>query len=579
MQRKRLYLPVITILTTVLTLIVLLSISTFRNLHREKVRMEESLLRDGTIVLRSMEASFRSGIMGMMGRGGNLQWLMSEISTLTDIRFISIVEEDGLIIAHSADELAGTSYPQMEKLKELKEQKVPKSWLDTDGQFLVAKRFQPLVAFRGMRGAMHGPRHSMMHSMMVSRGGVFESILSGKAYAIVGLDTRTFDEARRSDVRHAIMMGLILLVLGSASLYFIFLAQSYYIVNRTLNSMTTYTTNIVGNMPDGIVSIDDKGEIVTVNNRAREIFSLEGIPDERRELKKNFLTFAAPLLESLKDRKRVLEREIEYPCGNGESIPLSVSAARLISEDGEDLGAVFILRDLRGIKELEERIKRSERLASLGSLAAGMAHEIRNPLSSIKGFAQFFLKKAIPGTEDHKYSGVMIKEVERLNRVISNLLDFARPKELVKEKVPLADLIHHSIELIQDDARSKSIQLMIDIEKGIPDLELDRDQITQVLLNVELNGLNAVQEGGTLWIRCFRGEDPNIVIVEIEDTGHGIPEDELSKIFDPFYTTKKRGTGLGLAIAHRIVENHSGTLSVRSQKDSGTVFRIEFPIS
>jgi two-component system sensor histidine kinase HydH len=375
------------------------------------------------------------------------------------------------------------------------------------------------------------------------------------------------------------MMGLILLVLGSASLYFIFLAQNYYIVNRTLDSMTTYTTNIVGNMPDGVISIDDKGEIVTVNNRAREIFSLEGIPDERKELKRTFLTFATPLLQSLKDRKRVLEREIEYPCGNGESIPLSVSAARLISEDGEDIGAVFILRDLREIKELEERIKRSERLASLGSLAAGMAHEIRNPLSSIKGFAQFFLKKTIPGTEDHKYSEVMIKEVERLNRVISNLLDFARPRELVKEKVPLADLIYHSIQLIQDDARSKSIQLIIDIEEGIPDLELDRDQITQVLLNIELNALDVMQEEGKLQVRCFRRKDTDAVVLEIEDTGPGISEDELSKIFDPYYTTKKRGTGLGLAIAHRIVETHSGTLSVRSKKGSGTVFSIELPIS
>ena len=576
MRKKRLYLPAITILTTVLTLIVLLSISTFRNLHRERVRMEGSLLRDGTIVLRSLEGSFRYGMMGGLG---NLQWLMSEFSTLTDIRFISIVEENGLIIAHSNDKLAGTSYPQMEKLKELKWQNGPKSWFDTDGQFLVVEKFQPLVTSRVMKGGMHGSIHSMRDSMMVLKGGVSESILSGKSYAVVGLDTRTFDEARRSDARHATMMGLILLVLGSASLYFVFLAHNYYIVNRTLNSMTTYTANVVGNMPDGVISINDRGEIVTVNNRAREIFGLIGMPDERIELKKRFLAFTTPLLESLKHKKRVLEREIECLHDDREPIPLSVSGAKLISEDGEDLGAVFILRDMREIKELKERINRSERLASLGSLAAGMAHEIRNPLSSIKGFAQFFLKKTTPGTEDHKYSRVMIKEVDRLNRVISNLLDFARPKEPIMEKTSITDLINHAIELIQDDAKSKNIRVMLEIKEDIPDLELDRDQITQVLLNIELNGLNAMQEEGKLWIRCFRGENDNVVIVEIEDTGHGISEDELSKIFDPFYTTKKRGTGLGLAIAHRIVENHSGTLSVRSKKDSGTVFRIELPIS
>lgn len=574
MQKKRLYLPAVTILTTVLTLIVLLSISTIRNLHRERVRMEESLLRDGAIVLRSMEASFRSGMMGMMSMAGNLQWLMSEISNLTDIRFISIVEENGIIIAHTSDNLVGTTYSQMEKLRELKEQEGPNSWFDKDGQFLVSKKFQPLFKFRGMMGPMHGYRNPMM----LPWGGGLEPILSGKTYAIVGLDTRIFDEARKSDVQHALMMGLILFILGSASLYFIFLAQSYYIVNRTLDSMTTYTTNIVDNMPDGVISIDNKGEIVTVNNRTREIFNLLGIQDERTELKKRFLSFATPLLESLKHTRRVLEREVEFPADEGEAIPLSVSVARLISENGEDIGAVFILRDLREIKELEERIKRSERLASLGSLAAGMAHEIRNPLSSIKGFAQFFLKKNSPGTQDYKYSEVMIKEVERLNRVISNLLDFARPKELMKERVSIIDLIHHSVELIQDDARSKNIQLKIDIGEGMPELELDRDQITQVLLNIELNALDVMQEEGELKISCFIRMDNSTVVLEIEDTGHGVSEDELSKIFDPYYTTKKRGTGLGLAIAYRIVEKHNGTLSVRNKKGSGTIFSIELPI-
>ncbi|MFH1626471.1 MAG: ATP-binding protein [Pseudomonadota bacterium] len=574
MRKKGLYLPVITILTTVLTLLVLLTISTLRNLHRERVRMEESLFRDGLIVLRSLEASFRSGMMGMMGRVESLQWLVAEISTLTDIRFVAIVEQSGSIIAHSDEELVGTSYHQMDKVEELVSQTEPKRWFDGDGQFLVAKGFQPLI---GSRGMLHRP-HGSMHSMMASKGGIFKSILSGKTYALVGLDTKIFEEARKGDVRHAIMMAVILLVVGSASLYFIFLVQNYYVVNRTLSSMTTYTTNVVGNMPDGLISIDGNGEIVTVNNRAREILDLEETRDEPGEIKRRFLSSATPLLESLKHKRRVLETEIECPRGNGELIPLSVSGSRLISEDGEDLGAVFILRDLREIRELEERVKRSERLASLGSLAAGMAHEIRNPLSSIKGFAQFFLKKTLPGTVDHKYSEVMIKEVERLNRVISNLLDFARPKEPVVEEASLADLIHHSLELIEDDARSKGIEVVIEMEAGIPDLRLDRDQITQVLLNIELNSLDAMEGEGKLQVRCFRGDDASAVIVEIEDTGYGIPEEELSKIFDPFYTTKKRGTGLGLAIAHRIVENHNGTLSVRSKKGAGTVFRIELPI-
>ena len=575
MRKKRLYFPVISILATVLTLLVLLSISTLRNLHRERLRMEENLLRDGLIVLRSLEASFRSGMMGVRRNAEDLQWLMSQISTLTDIRFVGLVDISGSILAHSDEGLITRSYPEKDKFRKLVKQERPKSWFGIDGQFIVAKRFQPAESFSDMREGMHGS----IHSMMASRGGIFEPILSGKAYAIVGLDTRKFQEARKSDFQHAIMMGLILLAIGSAGLYFIFLVQNYYIINRTLDSMTTYTTNVVENMPDGLISIDAHREIVTVNNRAREIFGLMGMPDEREELKRTFLSFATPLIESLKQKRRILESEVECPSSEGEPIPLSISASMLISDDAEDLGAVFILRDLREIRELQERVKRSERLAALGSLAAGMAHEIRNPLSSIKGFAQFFLKKNPAGSVDHKYSKVMIKEVERLNRVITNLLDFARPKEPIREKASIDALLHHSLDLIQEHAGSKGIQVMADIEEDIPQMALDRDQMTQVLLNIALNGLDAMEEGGELWLRCFRSKQGKLVIIEIEDTGHGIPKDELPMIFDPFYSTKKKGTGLGLAIAHRIIENHNGVLSVSTKRGSGTVFRIELPIS
>jgi two-component system sensor histidine kinase HydH len=575
MRKKRLYFPVISILATVLTLLVLLSVSTLRNLHRERLRMEENLLRDGLIVLRSLEASFRSGMMGVRRNAEDLQWLVSQISTLTDIRFVGLVDISGSILAHSDEGLISRSYPEKDKFRKLIKQERPKSWFGIDGQFIVAKRFQPAESFSDMREGMHGS----IHSMMASRGGIFEPILSGNAYAIVGLDTRKFQEARKSDFQHAIMMGLILLAIGSAGLYFIFLVQNYYIINKTLDSMTTYTTNVVENMPDGLISIDGHGEIVTVNNRAREIFGLMGMPDDREELKRSFLSFATPLIESLKQKRRILESEVECPSSEGEPIPLSISASMLISDEAEDLGAVFILRDLREIRELQERVKRSERLAALGSLAAGMAHEIRNPLSSIKGFAQFFLKKNPAGSVDHKYSKVMIKEVERLNRVITNLLDFARPKEPIREKASIDALLRHSLDLIQEHAGSKGIQVIEDIEEDIPQMALDRDQMTQVLLNIALNGLDAMEEGGKLWLRCFRSKQGKLVIIEIEDTGHGIPKDELPMIFDPFYSTKKKGTGLGLAIAHRIIENHNGVLSVSTKRGSGTVFRIELPIS
>jgi two-component system sensor histidine kinase HydH len=575
MRKERLYIPIITILATVLTLLVLLGISTVRNLHRDRVRMEESLFRDGLIVLRGLEASFRFGMGGIIARSDNIQRLMSQISDMTDIHFIALVDERGTFIAHSDDAMVGTTYPKKERLKSLISQGGPQRWFAEDGSFVVAKQFQPLRPLSPKMDEMHGH----MRSMMGPWRGIPPSVLPAKTYAIVGLDTTLFTQARKDDIRHAIMMGLILFVLGSASLYFIVLVQNYSVVNRTLDTMTTYATNVVEHMPDGLISIDASGGIVTVNNRAREIFGLTAmtLSDERKELAKKFRAFAQPLLKSLKRERTIIERESKYIRDGGEPIPLSVSATRLISDDGEDLGAVFILRDLREIKELQERVVRSERLAALGSLAAGVAHEIRNPLSSIKGFAQFFLKKNPAGSQDHKYSEVMIQEVERLDRVISNLLDYAKPHEPVKDKASLAAVIHRSIALVQDDADAQGVELAVEIEEGMSPVQVDRDQITQVLLNIALNGLDAMQKGGRLAIRCF--QEKRSIIVEIEDTGHGISQEELPQIFNPFYTTKKTGTGLGLAIAHRIIENHGGTLSVRSTSKSGTIFRIALPRS
>jgi two-component system sensor histidine kinase HydH len=575
MRRKQLYIPIITILATILTLLVLLGISTMRNLHRDRVRMEESLLRDGLIVLRSLEASFRSGMQGMMERGTNIQQLISQVSDLTEIRFVALVDTKGTILAHSDDAIVGTTYPETQRLRNLIAQGEPRYWFAADGSFVVAKRFQPLRPSPMGMGGVHGS----MHSMMGGAGNVYLSRLPDKTYAIVSLDTTLFAQARKDDIRHAILMGLILFVLGFASLYFIVVVQNYSIVNRTLDTMTTYATNVVEHMPDGLISIDADGVIVTVNNRARKIFGIKAgtIADERRELQEKLHTFARPLFNALRREKTILERKIAYTPDGGESIPLSVSAAKLISEAGEDLGTVFILRDLREIKELEERVSRSERLAALGSLAAGVAHEIRNPLSSIKGFAQFFLKKNPPGSADQKYSEVMIQEVERLDRVISSLLDYAKPKEPVKEKTSFADIIDRCIALIKDDAQAKGVEVAVEIEEGIPPVPVDRDQITQVLLNIALNGLDAMQNGGRLAIHCFMGEEEKSIVVEIADTGHGIPSKELPRIFDPFYTTKKTGTGLGLAIAHRIVENHGGTLAVKSTGKAGTTFRIVLP--
>lgn len=279
----------------------------------------------------------------------------------------------------------------------------------------------------------------------------------------------------------------------------------------------------------------------------------------------------------IQDERSLIEKEIDYPSANG-VIPICVSVTPLRGSEGGKIGAVIILRDLREIRELQEKVRRSERLASLGRLASGVAHEIRNPLSSIKGFAQYFRDKFEGGSEDKSHADIMIQEVERLNRVITQLLDFARPKELHLQSYPLSQVLEHPLKLIRADLNRKGIKL-IPSPFSEEKVKVDSDQITQALLNIFLNAMESMDHGGELRVDTKSRNEKGGVEIWISDTGPGIPQENLSRIFDPFFSTKKKGTGLGLAITAKIVEAHEGEITVESKEGKGTTVKVYLPFS
>jgi two-component system sensor histidine kinase HydH len=232
---------------------------------------------------------------------------------------------------------------------------------------------------------------------------------------------------------------------------------------------------------------------------------------------------------------------------------------------------------LEEVRRLKDEVRRQEKLAALGGLAAGVAHEIRNPLSSIKGMATFFREQFDDGSEAREAAGVMIREVDRLNRVISELLDFARPTDLNRRFSDLSPLINRSIQLIQQDAASQNITIEVHISDDICPVNIDPDRLTQCLLNLYLNALQAMSEGGTLTVGCHHEDDGRKVRITVSDTGEGVAAEHLDSIFNPYFTTKNKGTGLGLAIVHKIVEAHQAHLEVESTPGRGTRMIIEIP--
>jgi two-component system sensor histidine kinase HydH len=225
------------------------------------------------------------------------------------------------------------------------------------------------------------------------------------------------------------------------------------------------------------------------------------------------------------------------------------------------------------VRRLEAEVRRKDKLAALGKLAAGVAHEIRNPLSSIKGMATFFADQFSEGSEAKAAAGVMIQEVDRLNRAVSELLDFARPTDLNCQTTDLAPLLTRSIQLINQDAVNQSVTVDLNLVDDICPVNIDPDRLTQCLLNLYLNAIQAMTEGGTLRVVCDM-QDNRYVKIHVSDTGPGIAADHLGRIFDPYFTTKNKGTGLGLAVVHKIIDAHQAHLAVESTPGKGTTFTI-----
>jgi two-component system sensor histidine kinase HydH len=262
-------------------------------------------------------------------------------------------------------------------------------------------------------------------------------------------------------------------------------------------------------------------------------------------------------------------------------------AVRSRDEIGE-LGAAFNLmtKRLGEFKQLEEGLRRKERLAALGELSAGVAHEIRNPLSVIKNSAELIRKKP-DGKELTELTTFIIDEVNRLNRVVDNLLDFARPRPPLLKEENITEIMDRAVHMVEEKARAKEVglsrQYSLDLPAGI---YCDSGQMGQAFLNLLLNAIESVEKGrGKIIIRIFPGKDveegPSIIdylYIQVKDNGGGIKSEDISKIFNPFFTTKPEGTGLGLSIVHKIIENHQGEITAASKPGEGTTITIKIPV-
>jgi len=397
---------------------------------------------------------------------------------------------------------------------------------------------------------------------------------------VLGMRMTAYELARRADIQHAFIMAAIILILGSGALFFIFVIQNYYLVDKTLKQTRDYTREVVANMANGLISIDSEGKIVSFNRLALDLLGIEESKAQGLDLRSLIEFDLSGIQSTLNQCEPVLDFEIYHQHKAGDTIPLALSATSIKDGKGGCVGAVLVLRDLREIKLLQEEVKRSEKLAAIGELAAGVAHEIRNPLSSIRGFAQFLRHSLKDKPQEKEYAETMVSEVDRINRVVTDLLTFARPMAVDIAPTDITELVEHAVRLIKADAMSRQVKIRTRIS-DLSRLPMDGNQITRALLNLLLNALQAVPPGGHIEIGAELDATASRLYLWVEDDGPGVADDKIEKIFEPFYTTHDKGTGLGLAIVHKIAENHNGEIRVVGPPKGGTRgcrFSIVLPV-
>ena len=560
--RQRFYVSALSIAAATFLLLAILSISTIRNLNRERGLVEQLLQTQGKVIIEGLQAGTRAHMMGMGWTGNRTQNLIEEVAKESHLSFIALVDRDGMIRFHSNEDLVGAPFPYWNRVSPDFDTQNATSYYPDENTLTVYKHFIPLKP-----GFRHGGRRMGMMSVPDE---------SPPMMILVGLDLTSYNQARRQDIWHTVFMGLVLFLVGCGAFLVIFFIQNTYLVHRAFEQVQAFHALILRSMPNSLIALDGEDRVVTINPSTETLFGYDPRTFQNSGLELIFGERAENLLEELKEKGRILGKEETAANRKGEMVPVSIFGSLVSGPDGAPMGKVLLIQDLREIKELRDRTARSERLAAVGSLAAGVAHEIRNPLSSIRGFAQLFMKKFSLESREYEYARVMVKEVERLNRVISALLDFARPKKPDVRPVNVKALVDHALQVIHEDLERKQVTIENRCANEAS-VQADPDQLIQVLLNLFLNAVDSLDTGGLLRVEADVDEDT--MEIRVVDNGEGMDPETLKQIFDPFFTTKDRGMGLGLAVAHRIMEDHGGSLGARSSPGKGSTFFLRLPVS
>lgn len=333
--------------------------------------------------------------------------------------------------------------------------------------------------------------------------------------------------------------------------------------NQELALTTDYLNSILDSMSDGVIAIDIDGLITTFNRAAVHVLGYA--PDD--VIGQQFHTIFGCAFPGSPTRM-----VMELPSATNKDVPVSTCTSPIADRSGAHIGSVAVFQDLREIEELRRRMRQKEHLATIGEMTATVAHEIRNPLGGIRGFATLLQRDLQEDDPRSRLVQKILTGTTNLERVVNELLEFTRPITPALKTADSVLLVDAAIGYLETGNRTIDIKNNVDAQATVV---VDAQQMRQVLLNILINAVQSIEDEGAITITS-QSDDTTVTLI-ISDTGCGIPDENLDSVFSPFYTTKEKGTGLGLAVASKIVESHGGTLEVSSRVGSGSAFKVKLP--
>jgi PAS domain S-box-containing protein len=355
-------------------------------------------------------------------------------------------------------------------------------------------------------------------------------------------------------------------------------------LTKALEDLGHFTESIVEIVQDGLITINGKGKVLYFNKAAQDILGY----DRKRVIGRNIED-----IFSHQDIERILAggfragearvgKETTVNRFNGDAVSIGTSATVYTDSAGNIQGHIITFKDLTEIHRMQEEILRMDRLASLGEISSGIAHEIRNPLAAIKTTAQAMEEEMETDDPKREFLSRIVKEIDRLDTMLRTFFSFAKPKRPMFIRCDIRDVVKEVLLLLNKDVKNNHIELVEKYAPNLPAVHGDFQQLQQVFLNLFLNSIEFMDPGRekkifiTAWEKKT-GQKKRLLEVSVTDTGVGIDDEHINKIFDPFFTTTAKGTGLGLSITYRIVQRHGGSIVVNSRKGQGTTFIINLP--